>query len=175
LQGGPDLFKKPVEALDRVLERVANFAIYIGGIITLLMACVTTYGVVARYIFHRPEHYTYEIGIFCLISSVALALPYIQRVGRNLRVDFVSNRFSPKTQVFLLNVLVPLIALFYLVPLVWKSFEYAQYSLSIGERTYSAWAPPVGPMKLFVPVGAGLVCLVLIAELIHGLLALRKK
>jgi TRAP-type C4-dicarboxylate transport system permease small subunit len=169
------LFKKAVEALDRVIERIANFAIYLGGIITLFMACATTYGVVARYIFHRPEHYTYEIGIFCLISSVALALPYIQRVGRNLRVDFLTSRFPPKTQVFMLNILVPLIALFYLVPLVWKSWESAFYSLSIGERTYSAWAPPVGPMKLFVPFGTGLVCLVLIAELVRGVLALRKK
>jgi hypothetical protein len=30
-------------------------------------------------------------------------------------------------------------------------------------------------MKLFVPFGTGLVCLVLIAELVRGVLALRKK
>jgi len=128
-----------------------------------------------RYAFHRPEHYTYEIGILCLISSVALSLPYIQRQSRNLRVDFVSSRFSPRVQGVLLNIFVPLLALFYLVPLVWNSLADASYSLSIGDRTYSAWGPPVGPMKLFVPIGVGLVCLVLIAELIHGLIALKKR
>ena len=168
------MFKKAFETLDHILERVAYYAIYVAGMITLLMAIATTYGVVMRYVFHKPEHFTYEIGILCLISSVSLSLPYIQRQGRNLRADFVSNRFSPKVQSVLLNILVPLLALFYLVPLVWKSWADAWYSLSIGDRTYSAWGPPVGPMKLFVPIGVGLVCLVLIAELIHGLLDQKK-
>jgi len=168
------LLKKAVETLDHIIERVAYYAINVGGVITLVMALATTYGVVMRYAFNRPEHYTYEIGVLCLIASVSLAIPYIQRQGRNLRVDFISNRFSPKVQAALLNILVPVIALFYLVPLVWQSFGDAQYSLGIGERTYSAWAPPVGPMKLLVPIGAGLLCFVLITQLIHGLLALKK-
>jgi TRAP-type C4-dicarboxylate transport system permease small subunit len=169
------LFKKAMQTLDHILERVTYYAIFVAGIITLLMACATTYGVVMRYVFHRPEHYTYEIGIFCLISSVTLSLAYIQRQDRNIRVDFISNRFSPYSQGVLLNIIVPLIGLFYVGLLVWKSFGDAWYSLSIGDRTYSAWGPPVGPMKLFVPIGAGLLCLVLIAQLAHGLIALKKR
>jgi TRAP-type C4-dicarboxylate transport system permease small subunit len=169
------LFKKAVETLDKVLDRVTYYAIYVAGVITLIMAMATTYGVVMRYVFRNPEHFTYEISIFCLISSVSFAVPYIQRQGRNLRVDFVSNRFSPKVQGFILNVLVPLIALFYLVPMVWRSWGDAWYSIGIGDKTYSAWAPPVGPFKLFVPVGVGLLCVVLILQFIQGLLALRKK
>ena len=147
---------------------------YVAGIITMLMALVTTFGVVMRYAFNSPEHYSYEIGIFCLISSVSLSLAYIQRKGRNLRVDFVSNYFPAKVQSALLNIFVPIVALFYLVLLVWKSWGDAWYSLSIGERTYSAWAPAVGPMKLLVPIGAGLLCIVLVSQLIHGIVALKK-
>lgn len=147
---------------------------YIAGFITLLMALVTTFGVIMRYAFDRPEHYSYEIGIFCLISSVSLALAYIQKQGRNLRVDFVSNFFPLRIQAALLNIVVPCIALFYLGLLVRESWKDAWYSLSIGERTYSAWAPPVGPMKLIVPIGVGLLCIILISQLIHGLIALRK-
>lgn len=168
------MFKKAMRTLYNISERIVNYAMYIAGFITLLMALVTTFGVIMRYAFNSPEHYSYEIGIFCLISSVALALPYIQRQGRNLRVDFVSNYFPPKAQAVLLNIVIPLIALAYLVPLVWKSWGDAWYSLSISERTYSAWAPPVGPMKLIVPIGAGLLCIVLISQLIRGLVALKE-
>jgi len=170
-----ELLKKAIQTLDNILEHVVQYAIYVAGFITLLMALVTTFGVVMRYAFNSPEHYSYEIGIFCLISSVSLALPYIQKQGRNLRVDFVSNFFPPQIQAALLNIFIPIIALCYLGPLVWRSWGDAQYSLSIAERTYSAWAPSVGPMKLFVPIGAGLLCIVLISQLIHGLLALKKK
>jgi TRAP-type C4-dicarboxylate transport system permease small subunit len=169
------LFKKSVDKLDHFLERVVYYAIYVGGVITLVMAFVTTYGVFRRYALNNPEPYSYEIGIFCLICSVSLSLPYIQRQGRNLRVDFMSNRFSPKVQGALLNIFTPLIALFYLLLLAWKAWEDAWYSLGIAERTYSAWAPPVGPMKLVVPVGVGLLCMVLIAQLIHGLFTLIKR
>ena len=169
------MFTKVVDKLDHILERVIYFAIYVAGIITLIMAAVTTYGVFRRYALNDPEPYSYEIAIFCLICSVSLALPYIQRQGRNLRVDFVSNRFSPRLQGVLLDILVPLIALFYLVLLARESWRDAMYALSIGAKTYSAWGPPVGPMKLLVPIGVGLLCLVLIFQLIHGLLALRKR
>jgi TRAP-type C4-dicarboxylate transport system permease small subunit len=98
------LFKKSVDKLDHFLERVVYYAIYVGGVITLAMAFVTTYGVFRRYALNNPEPYSYEIGIFCLICSVSLALPYIQRQGRNLRVDFISNRLSPKVQGALLNI-----------------------------------------------------------------------
>jgi TRAP-type C4-dicarboxylate transport system permease small subunit len=169
------MFINVVEKLDRILERIVYYAIFLAGTITLAMAFATTYGVFMRYAVNRPEHFTYEIGIFCLISSVCLALPYIQKRGRNLRVDFVANHFPPKVQAALPNIVIPLIALFYLGLLVWKSWGDAWYSLSIAERTYSAWAPPVGPMKLFVPIGVGLLCIVLIIQLIHGLLTLGKK
>jgi TRAP-type C4-dicarboxylate transport system permease small subunit len=169
------LFNRTLEKLDRIVERISYYAIYVAGVITLFMAAATTFGVIMRYVFHRPEHFTYEIGIFCLISSVTLSLPYIQKEGRNLRADFFSNRFPPRAQGILLNILVPVIALIYLIPLIWKSLEDASYSLGIGERTYSAWAPPVGPMKLLVPIGAALLSLVLIVQLIHGIMALKKK
>jgi TRAP-type C4-dicarboxylate transport system permease small subunit len=168
------LFIKAFEKVDHVLERISYYAIYIAGIITLFMACATTYGVVTRYVLHRPEHYTYEIAIFCLISSVCLSLAYIQREGRNLRADYFSNRFKLKGQNIILNIIVPLIALPYVVPLIWKSWQDAWYSLSIAERTYSAWGPPIGPIKLFIPIGMSLLVLILIAQFIQGIINLTK-
>ena len=164
-----------MRTLDNVIERVAYFSIYIAGVITLLMAFVTTYGVIMRYVFRNPEHYSYEIGILCLISSVCLSLAYIQRQGRNLRVDFVANFFPLKVQGIMLNIVVPLIALFYVVLFARESLGDALYSLSIGERTYTAWALPKGPMKLLIPIGAGLLGIVLVAQLIRGLVDLKKK
>jgi TRAP-type C4-dicarboxylate transport system permease small subunit len=168
------LFTKAMQTLDHVLERVVYYAMYVASSITLIMAFTTTFGVIKRYAFSSPEHYTYEIGIFCLISSVCLSLAYIQRQDRNLRVDLLSNRFAGKTQGALLNIIVPVIAMIYLVPLIWKSWQDAWHSLQIGERTYSAWAPPVGPIKLLVPIGAALLCVVLISQLVRGFNALRK-
>jgi len=162
-----------MQAIDRIIDRIVYYAIYIGGIITLIMALVTTYGVIRRYALSIPEPYSYEIGIFCLISSVCLSLAYIQRQDRNLRVDMVSNHFSARGHNILLNIIVPLIALTYLITLLWQSLKDALYSMQVGERTYSAWGPIVYPIKMLIPIGAALLCIVLISQLIKGFSALK--
>jgi len=172
MQEGVELLRM-MQILDRILDRIVLYAMYIASVITLIMAFTTTYGVLRRYAFNDPEHYSYEIGIFCLISSVCLSLAYIQRKDRNLKVDLISNHYPPKFQGIFFNILVPTIALTYLVTLVWRSLDDAVHSFQIGERTYSAWGPPVFPIKILVPIGAALRCVVLISQLVRGFYALR--
>jgi TRAP-type C4-dicarboxylate transport system permease small subunit len=172
------LFKKVAQTLDRIIERVSYVFVYISGVMALLMACLATYGVIRRYAFNDPEKYSYEISIMFLLVGVVLALPYIQRVERNIRVDFIVNRLPAGAQVVMLEIVFPLLALFYIVPLTWKSWENSWYALQVGERSYSSWAPLVGPIKVMVPICTGLLCLVLLAQLCRGVNSLvqrRKK
>lgn len=166
------MFKKVTQTLDRIIERVSYFGVYIAGVMAVVMACLATYGVVRRYALNNPEPYSYELSTMFLVAGVVLAIPYIQRVGRHLRVDVVANRFPEGVQSILTNIVVPLLALFYLVPLTWKSWENAWYALQISERSYSAWAPLLFPIKIMVPIGAGLLCLVLVAQLCRGVATL---
>lgn len=172
------MFKKVAQTLDRIIERVSYVFVYISGVMALLMACLATYGVIRRYAFNDPEKYSYEISIMFLLVGVVLALPYIQRVERNIRVDFIVNRLPAGAQVVMLEIVFPLLALFYIVPLTWKSWENSWYALQVGERSYSSWAPLVGPIKVMVPICAGLLCLVLLAQFCRGVNSLvqrRKK
>jgi TRAP-type C4-dicarboxylate transport system permease small subunit len=172
------LFKKVAQTLDRIIERVSYVFVYISGVMALLMACLATYGVIRRYAFNDPEKYSYEISIMFLLVGVVLALPYIQRVERNIRVDFIVNRLPAGAQVVMLEIVFPLLALFYIVPLTWQSWENSWYALQVGERSYSSWAPLVGPIKVMVPICTGLLCLVLLAQLCRGVNSLvqrRKK
>lgn len=169
------MFTKVMQTLDHIIERISYFGVYISGVLALLMACLATYGVIRRYAFNNPEKYSYEISIMFLVIGVVFALPYIQRVGRHLRVDFIVNRLPAGAQDILSDIVFPLIALFYVVPLTWKSWENSWYALQIGERSYSAWAPLLGPIKVMVPIGVGLLCLVLLAQLCRRVSSLIKR
>ena len=68
----------------------------------------------------------------------------------------------------LLNIVGPMLALFYVVILTWQSWDTAWYSLQIGETSQSAWEEPLWPTKMVVPIGAGLLCFVLLAQLSRG-------
>jgi TRAP-type C4-dicarboxylate transport system permease small subunit len=158
-----------MQTIDRIIERTSYVGVYIGGMMVLIQAFLATYGVIRRYMFHNPEPYSYELSTIFLLTGIVFALPYIQRADRNLRVDMLSIRFPVWAQAFLLDILTPLLALFYLGIMTWQSWVNAWYSLKIGERSFSVWAPPLFPIKVWVPIGVGLLCIVLIAQLCRGI------
>jgi TRAP-type mannitol/chloroaromatic compound transport system permease small subunit len=169
------LLKKAMQTLDRLIGHVSYICVYISGIIAVIMCFLAFYGVFRRYALNRPEPYSYELSTIFLMVGIVLALPYIQKVGRHLRVDILANHFPETVQVILLNLVVPILALFYLVPMTWKSWDNAWYSLQVGERSFSAWAPPYFPIKVWIPIGIGLLCMVLFANIIRGCYLLGKK
>ena len=166
------MVKRVIQILDRTIERAGNIALLISGILIMIMAWLSTYGVTRRYALNDPEPYSYEISTIFLLACVVLAIAGVQRMGRHLRVDFVANHLPEGIQDILLNIVGPMLALFYVVILTWQGWDTAWYSLQIGETSQSAWEEPLWPTKIAVPIGAGLLCLVLIAQLSRGVASL---
>jgi TRAP-type mannitol/chloroaromatic compound transport system permease small subunit len=169
------LFKRLILAIDRFIERASNIALLISGLMILIMSWLSTYGVGRRYLLHNPEPYSYELSTIFLVGCVILAVAGIQRYGRMLRVDFITNRFSKNVQDILSDILVPVLALFYVVLITWQSWDAAWYSLKIHEISQSVWREPRWPTKMMVPVGSGLLCLVLLAQLVRGITLLIRR
>ena len=162
------MFKRVLQTLDTVTERVSYIFIYISGFLAVVMACLATFGVIKRYVLNDPEPYTYEISTIFLLVGVIFAIPYVQQVRRNLMVDVIANRLPKAVQDILANIVTPLLGLFFLVPMVWKSWEAAFYSLRIGERSPTIWSPYLFPIKITIPIGVALLCFVLLIQLCHG-------
>lgn len=166
------MVKRVIQILDRAIERAGYIALLISGILIMVMAWLSTYGVTRRYALNDPEPYSYQISTIFLVACVVLAIAGVQRLGRNLRVDFVASRLPEGVQDILFNIVGPMLALFYVVILTWQGWDTAWYSLQIGETSQSAWEEPLWPTKIVVPIGAGLLCLVLLAQLSRGVASL---
>lgn len=169
------MVKKIFKKIEEMVGLISNLGLTLGGILILIMAFLSTYGVARRYLLNRPEPYSYEISTILLVACVVFSVAGLQRHMRHLRVDFISNRFSKSTQDILLRIVTPILALFYVVIVTWKSCENAIYSMSIWERSQSSWQEPLFPVKLTVPIGMALLCLVLINQLCQGIAKLVKK
>ena len=153
-------------------ERVSDLSLVISGVLILAMSFLSTYGVGRRYLLHNPEPYSYELSTILLVACVVLAVAGLQRHRRHLRVDFVANYFPPNVQSIFINIVTPVLALFYVVIVTWQSWNSALYSMSIGETSQSSWEEPLFPIKLLVPIGMALLCLVLVAQLSRGIASL---
>jgi TRAP-type mannitol/chloroaromatic compound transport system permease small subunit len=169
-----EIMRKILRFLDHIIGLIADWALVISGILILIMAVLSTYGVGRRYLIHSPEPYSYEMSTVLLVACVVFSLAALQRHKRHLRVDFIAN-FLPRTlQEVLTDILTPVLGLFFVVVVTWKSWENAFYSMSIGETSQSSWEEPLFPIKFLVPIGMGLLCLVLAVQLTRGIAALAR-
>jgi TRAP-type C4-dicarboxylate transport system permease small subunit len=169
------LFKRLMQTLDRIIKRVGYIALLLSGVLILIMSWLSTYGVGRRYLLHNPEPYSYELSTSFLVGCVMLAIAGVQIYGRHLRVDFVASRFPQSVQAFILDIFIPLLALFYVALITWQGWGIAWYSLIVHETSQSAWREPWWPTKMVIPIGAGLLCLVLLAQLGRGVTSLIQK
>ena len=164
--------KKIRQTSERLLERFVLWFSLVAGVSALLMALLASYGVVRRYVLNSPESYSYELSIMFMVACVVLVFPGVQLLRRNIRIDFAVTHLPESVQAILLNIVGPVLALFYCVILTWKSWDAAWYSLQIGEVSLSLWAVPLFPVKFIVPIGYALLCLVLIVQLFYGITSL---
>jgi TRAP-type mannitol/chloroaromatic compound transport system permease small subunit len=169
---GEELMRKVLQIIEHIIERISDLGLVSSGILILVMSLLSTYGVGRRYLLHSPEPYSYELSTMLLVACVVIAVAGLQRHRRHLRVDFVAVFLPERVQSILINIVTPVLALFYVGIVTWKGWDSALYSMRIGETSQSSWEEPLFPIKLLVPLGMALLCLVLVAQLSRGIASL---
>ena len=151
------------------MDLLSQWAILLSGILLMAMGIDVTYGVVKRYLFASPSIVSIELVKILMIPALVLAVPYVQRYDRHLKVDFLFTRFSKMAQHILLEIFTPATGLYVGYVLVWKGWVSMAYSLQIHETSFAVWEEPLWPVRLVIPIGYGLLCLVMLAQLCRGI------
>lgn len=138
------------------------------------MAFTVGYQVVMRYIFRNADPYAYEAILILMLTCVVFSLAHTQRLGRHLRIDIMDRYFPESVRDAIVNVVGPVLGLVFCIPLVWKTWEKAFLALQSGQFTNTTGIPTF-PMMVTIPVSVGLLCLVLIAQILRYLVSLKKK
>ena len=163
------MVRRTIHVLDSSIQKLSRIFVVIAGTLTLLMIFTTVYGVVARYFFRRPEPVSYELSTIFLLWGFLFAISAVERHNEHIRAEIFIQYAPRKVRDFLHSVISPFLALFYCTVLTWKGWEAAIYSLSIGEKSMSVWAEPIGPIKIMVPICYGLLTFVVFSNLCRGL------
>jgi TRAP-type C4-dicarboxylate transport system permease small subunit len=171
----PTRVVKTGQFLGHLLDRITNGFLVAAGAMIFIMAVVTTYGVIRRYLFHSPDNNAYLFTCILMLGCAIFALAHIQRLGKNITVDYLSQRLPRRVRGFVINVVGPVLGLVFCVPLVWKSWENAWFAMETGQRTITILRIPTFPMQMAIPVCAGLLCLVLIAQMLRYFFSLRSR
>jgi TRAP-type C4-dicarboxylate transport system permease small subunit len=168
------LSKKVNGIAENLVNYTSHIFLTISGILIVLMVLSSTYGVIRRYMFNNPEPYSYEITIIFLIWCFVFGVAELERKEQHIRVDIISGQLPKNIQNILMSIITPIAGLFIGSLFTWKGWSNAWYSLQIAEVSSSVWKVPLFPIKVIIPICFGVLSLVLLMRLCHGIASLSK-
>ena len=141
-------------------------------LVPLMLAMV--YEVVARKLFVAPTMWAYDISRMLCGAMFMLGAGYALSKGVHIRADFLYRNWPARRQGM---VDAALYVLFYFPSLIffaWVSYDYAADAWIRGERSMdTAWMAPLAPLRTAMPVGAVLLLVQGVSELLKSIHAIR--
>jgi TRAP-type mannitol/chloroaromatic compound transport system permease small subunit len=168
--------KKQVNILGKALRRIDWINAWTGRILSLfllLMFALLLMEVIRRYLLNSPTVWANELSQMLFGAYVVLCGGHILASGGHVNVDILFSRLTRKTQAKL-DIFTSILFFMFCVMMAYYGGSLAWESLATFERSQSAWNPPVYPIKLTIPLGAGLLLLQGIAKLVRDILIVVK-
>ena len=158
------VFVRAVDAMNRVVGRFAMYLIFV-------MLAVLLYSSVSK-TFADPAIWTLETAQFLMVTYFLLGGAYSMQLDAHVRMDLFYSRWSPRSRAVMDAITIGFL-IFYLVFLLYGGISSTQYALEYKETSYSAWSPPMAPIKIIMCIGIALMLLQAIATLFKDIAAAR--
>lgn len=140
----------------------------------IILTLGTTYEVVVRYLFNAPTSWAFDFSYLMYGAMFFMAGAYTLSRGGHVRADMFYRLWQPKTQATVELVLYILFFFPGVLALVISGWAYGFESMRIRESSVNSPAGvPIWPLKMLIPMGAGLLALQGVAEVLRCVQAIR--
>jgi TRAP-type mannitol/chloroaromatic compound transport system permease small subunit len=146
--------KRIADFVENGLEKICEIAAYI----PMVIFCIITYEVIARYFFDSPTSWAWVITqhlflVVCLFGGI-----YAFVKNSHIRIEMLYDNFSQPFKIASKLLSLALFLIFMGI-FVWKSLYMAGASISGGEVARGAFAMPIYPFKALMPLAGFLLLL----------------
>ena len=149
------VYVRYVDGFNRVVGRMAMYMIFVMIGVLLLSS-------VSRTIFDTYFIWIIETAQFLMAAYYLLGGGYTMQLNSHVRMDLLYGRWSPRGKA-IGDVLTSFFLIFYLVLLLYGGISSTEYALQYGQKNYSAWAPPLAPIKIIMVIGITMMLLQVIS------------
>ncbi len=154
-----------------ISKKIDTLSMWSGKVFSYLLIPLTllvVYEVSTRYL-QRPTIWTFEMCNFIYAAHFMLVAAYGLLMRSHVSIDLITSRFSPRVNAVLslfcyACMFFPFIAIF-----TYYGIDYAYYSWSQLENSWSVWGPPLYPIKTVIPLTAIMLLLQGISEVIKNI------
>ena len=162
--------------MQRLLLKVDELSTWLGKAFAWSIVVLTlgiTAEVFSRYALNTPHDWALNVQIMLYGTLFMMAGAYTLSKNNHVRGDVLYGFFTPRTQASIDLVLYVLFFLPGIVALTWAGWVYAQESLAIREKTFSATPLPLYPFKFVIPAAGALLLLQGFVEIVRCVICIR--
>ena len=156
-----------VGGMNKRLGMISSFVL----VLIMLFLC---YEVLMRYFFNSPTIWAHELSGFTFAFYLALTGPWLLLRREHVAVDIMYVKYPYRFRL-IADIIGHLVCITFFLVLFWVGGKGALHAFSINQHSYTVWGPPLGPVKLFVPIAAVLFILQAVAGICETVLKLIKE
>ncbi len=155
------VYVRCVDRVNRIVGRAAMYLIF-------AMMGLLLFSAFDRLAIRTFPLWVVEMAEFLMTGYYFLGGAYSMQLDGHVRMDLLYSRMTPRRRA-LLDVVTVVTLLFYLVVLLLGGISSTEYALSTDQRNFSAWGPPLAPIKAVMTIGVALMLLQVTAGLFRDL------
>lgn len=161
--------QKLLLAVDRLSTWIGQFFAWSIVLLTLGISAE----VFSRYALNAPHDWALNGQIMLYGTLFMMAGAYTLAKGGHVRGDVLYGFFQPRTQAGIDLLLYLVFFLPGIVALTWAGWTYANESLAIREKTFSATPLPLYPFKFVIPLAGAMLLLQGLVEIVRCIACLQ--
>ncbi|MGD8408250.1 MAG: TRAP transporter small permease subunit [Thiohalophilus sp.] len=135
---------------------------------SVIAVVVYYYEVIARYVFNSPTNWAHESMFLMFGMQYLLAGGFVLREGAHVRVDVIYNYFSNRGKA-IVDLCTSVFFFIFVITLLVTGWTFFLDSYKVSEVSFTEWAISYWPIKFALPLGAALLLLQGIAQLIKDI------
>lgn len=157
------------DAIDALNARAGEFVAYWA----VIAVFVYYYEVIARYVFNSPTNWVHESMFLMFGMQYMLAGAYAYGVDQHVRVDVFYANFSDRGKA-IADIITSVFFFIFVLTMLWTGARFAMDSINNSEVSFTEWGVQYWPVKLMIPIGAGLLALQGLSKLIKDIVIIAR-
>ena len=156
-------------------DRLNDSLAFIAGGVIALSSLIVIYEVTMRYLIRRPTTWVNDVSEIFLVYCTFLGTAWVLRMGGHIKIDILIVLMKKRGQV-IMGIIQDILSLFFCVVFTWISWDSFWDAVITQERTAGGlFSVPLWPVYMVIPLGAFLLCLQLIRQIVDGFVYLSEK
>ena len=156
-------------AFNRIVSHINGLSGEFVAYWSVIAVFVYYYEVIARYVFNSPTNWAHE-GMFLMFGmQYLIAGGFVLREGGHVRVDVIYNKFSKRWKA-ISDLLTSIFFFIFMIALLVTGWTFFKDAYDVSEVSFTEWAIQYWPIKFALPLGAALLILQGISQLIKDVI-----